>query len=269
MKQRVVLSAVIEVSAEGVLPTRVRLLRKGWNDTYKGKFLFDEQAAADTLAAFAASGVDLMIDLNHDSLDDAALANREDAGDARGWGKLAVFDGELWVDGITWTPDGAERLTSKKQRYVSPVMLFDDETRRVHEIVNVAICALPATKGAMPLVAASRRAFDSRMLCLSVSLNDIEEAVRSAILALVPSDGMSDCGPWVRDVLDDSVVYEFKGALWRVAYTYAEGKAAITGTPEQVKTAYVPIVKPTVATMSRVLATLARAYKERGLANGS
>lgn len=264
-KQRVALSAAIEVSAEGALPTRVRLLREGWNDTYKGKFLFDEQAAADTLAAFAASGVDLMIDLNHDSLDDAALANREDAGDARGWGKLAVFDGELWVDGITWTPDGAERLTSKKQRYVSPVMLFDTETRRVREIVNVAICALPATKDAMPLVAASRRAFDSRIMRLSVSLSDIEYALQ----ALVPQDGMSDCGAWVRDVFDDCFVYEYKGALWRVAYTYAEGKAAITGAPEQVKTAYVPIVKPTVATMSRVLATLARAYKERGLANGS
>ena len=265
-KQRVALSAASEVSAEGVLPTRVRLLRKGWNETAsQGKFLFDDQAAVDVMAAFNAGGVDLMIDLNHDSLNKDARANRDDACDARGWAKLAVVDGELWLDDMGWTPDGAERLTSKKQRYASPVMLFDSETRRVHEIFNVAITAMPETLGASALVAASRRAFDSRMVRLSVSLNDIDQAVQSALAALIPQDGMSDACAWVRDVFDDCFVYEYKGALWRVAYAYDGGSVKIAGAPEQVQTAYVPVVVPTVAAMSRVIAALARAAKERGL----
>ncbi len=145
------------MGGDNALPTEIRLFKAGLNRTCKGDFIFDAQASKDVLAAFASGGVDLMIDLNHDSWDDAALAARSDAGDARGWCKLEDRGGELWAASITWTPDGQERLTSKKQRYFSPTFAYDTDTMRVLEVLNVAICAMPATFGAQPLVAANRK----------------------------------------------------------------------------------------------------------------
>jgi len=139
-------------------PTEFRLFVAGWNETENGRYLFDAQAAAEVLAAYQAHGVDRMIDLEHLSLEDPRTSLAFDP-DARGWCKLELRpDGSLWAVGVTWTPDGAARLTDKRQRYVSPAFLFDSETRRVTQILNVAITAMPATHQTPALVAASRRA---------------------------------------------------------------------------------------------------------------
>jgi phage I-like protein len=58
---------------------------------------------------------------------------------------------------VKWTGDGAERLREKRQRYTSPAFYQDEDTGRVKELINVAICAMPATHGIAPLVAASAR----------------------------------------------------------------------------------------------------------------
>lgn len=137
-------------------PREVRLFRAGWNSTQKGRYLFDDAAAHAVMSAFKAHAVDVMIDLEHLSLDDEA-PNYDP--DARGWCKLELRpDGSLWATNITWTPDGDERLRTKRQRYVSPTFAFDPTSRRITELWNVAITGQPATDDAMPLVAASRRA---------------------------------------------------------------------------------------------------------------
>lgn len=146
------------LGADNAPPTEFRIFKAGINATGKGDILFDDQAAKDVMAAYARDGVDLMIDLEHSSIDQQAFANREDAGDARGWFKLALRPGpELWATNVTWTPDGARRLAEKTQRYVSPVSYRDSETGRAVYVLNCAICAMPATYGAEPLVAANRR----------------------------------------------------------------------------------------------------------------
>jgi phage I-like protein len=138
----------------GEPPTEFRIFKRGVNETTKGPVVFDDAAAASVMAAYTAQGVDLMIDLAHQSLDDSAEA-REDAGDARGWFRLALRNGELWAVDVKWTPDGERRLRERTQRYVSPCVYTDKDDRAV-EIVNVALCAMPATIGARPLVAASK-----------------------------------------------------------------------------------------------------------------
>jgi phage I-like protein len=106
------------------------------------------------MAAYTAHGVDLMIDLEHGSLDELAL--RADSKDARGWMRLELSaDGSLWAADVRWTDDGAERLRSKKQRYTSPAFKHTDEGQ-ILEIVNAAICSMPATYNNAPLVAATR-----------------------------------------------------------------------------------------------------------------
>jgi phage I-like protein len=153
----------IDVGALDALPTEFRLFVAGVNETMKGSFLFDEAAAASVMAAYKARANDLAIDLEHQMLDDVPSPDPTSK-DARGWCQLELrADGSLWATSVTWTPDGAARLTEKRQRYVSPAFAFDRETGRVTSILNIAICAIPATYGTPALVAASATAGDSAM----------------------------------------------------------------------------------------------------------
>ncbi len=151
----------LDVGVEGELPTAFRLFRAGPNETTKGTFLFDDEAARAVLAAFDRDGVDLPIDLAHDSLSEAARAARDDADDARGWFRLDVRDGELWAVGVTWTEDGVRRLRARTQRYISPAFATakaDGGAERVVKVVNCALVSMPATLDAVPLVASRTEA---------------------------------------------------------------------------------------------------------------
>lgn len=150
MSRRRVLSSVL-IDGES-LPTEVRLFKRGRNETTKGTFVFDDEAAQRVMAAFAAYGNDLMVDLEHLSLDRKSVNYDSDA---RGWFQLQVRDGELWAVNIRWTEDGVRRLSQKLQRYISPA--FDtDENDRVIEVVNMALTSIPATCETPALVAANR-----------------------------------------------------------------------------------------------------------------
>lgn len=138
----------------GGLPSEFRLFVRGWNETENGRYLFDDEAAAAVMAAYREWGVDLAIDLEHQMLGDAGTDPT--ARDARGWCKLELrADGSLWAVDVKWTPDGAARLSEKRQRYVSPAFQIDPETKRVEKVLNVAITAMPATHQTPALVAAS------------------------------------------------------------------------------------------------------------------
>jgi len=136
---------------DGRLPTEFRLFKKGINPTEIGDFLFDDAAAAMTMDAYRAHGVDKMIDLEHLSLNPEAQNYDPDA---RASCKLELRDGELWAVDVKWTEDGARRLNAKTQRYISPAFLFDEQ-RRVTKIGNMALTAMPATHDTAELVAAS------------------------------------------------------------------------------------------------------------------
>jgi len=115
-----------------------------------------------------------MVDLEHLSLDQESKSYDPDA---RAWLNLELRDGELWAVNVRWTSDGASRVTSKKQRYVSPAFYTDDENR-ITQIVNIGLTALPATDQPMALVAANR---------LKV-LNMDPEVVKKAIDAIAAGD---------------------------------------------------------------------------------
>jgi len=146
----------IDVAVDGEAPpSEFRLFKAGENETTKGTFIFDAEAARAVMAAAAQrDGVDYPIDLEHLSLE--STDSRGFDPDARGWFQLAVRNGELWAVNVRWTPDGQRRLSERTQRYVSPAFTVDDEDR-VTEIVNVALVAMPATHGTPALVAANRR----------------------------------------------------------------------------------------------------------------
>ena len=154
-----VMSTALDV-AGGALPTEFRIFKAGINATAKGDFDYDDAARATMLAAAQQRGaVRFMIDLEHDSLHPERRAQRADAGDARGWFSLDFRpDGSLWAVNVQWTPDGARRLIEKTQAYISPAFkhVIDDGAFRPLELVNAALCAVPAMHDAPALVAASR-----------------------------------------------------------------------------------------------------------------
>ena len=142
---------------DGAAPSEFRIWKSGLNPTRNGyEVLFDDKAAADVMAAFEQHGVDLMLDLEHLSLDQES---RSYDPNARGWAQLEVrrdANGgpELWAVNVKWTPDGERRLSERTQRYVSPAFTVDKENRAT-QIVNIALVAMPATDNIPALVAAS------------------------------------------------------------------------------------------------------------------
>lgn len=164
-----------------MIPTEFRIFKRGMNDGSKGKFIFDEQAARDVMADYTRHAADIMIDLEHLSLDEESKAYDPDA---RGWCKLAVRNGELWAIDVTWTPDGEARLNARKQRYVSPTFLFDKATRRVFAIHNIAMCGAPALDDIPALVAASKLSARGKLLgSVSLSLQKGDPMDLSEVLA--------------------------------------------------------------------------------------
>lgn len=133
------------LDGEPALPNRFRLFAYGRNDSDKGFAVVTPESAKRMVEA--RKGRDVMIDLEHGSLDGSDK-------DARGWGQLSVESDGVWLVNVKWTNDGAERLLSRKQRYFSPAF-FVDENDTVTELINVALTALPATHFAPALIAAS------------------------------------------------------------------------------------------------------------------
>lgn len=135
-------------------PSEVRLLPAGTFRTTKGNFIFDATAAKSVMERAADWGNDYCFDMGHSMVAPDIGADPASAGRAYGWFKLAVnTSGELVTQGLTWTERGAEMLTKREVRYISPAIRTDPKTGRVLEFVNAALTNIPATKGMKPIVA--------------------------------------------------------------------------------------------------------------------
>lgn len=212
----------------GALPTEFRLFAFGVNESAKGPAIFDEEAAKSVMAAYARNGVDIMIDLEHESLD---MPLRSDSRDARGWARLELREDGLWAVDVRWTPDGARRLTEKTQRYISPAF-YTDDAGRVLEIVNCAICAMPATYDAPALVAASRANLARRITAATVLSNVMDpEQVQAAVEALKTGDAAK-----ALEILEAMIVAAASGGV-----APAEPPAEMTDAPVE-ESADAPVV---------------------------
>ena len=208
--KRVHLSVPIAIGPDGKLPTEVRLFHRGINTTGKGDFLYDEKAAKLVMEEFRGHDVLAMIDLEHLSVAPGEVTGdaRNFDPDARGWAKIEDRSVECWLHAIEWTADGAERLLSKKQRYLSPA-IDTDEDNRVVRIHNIALTAMPATDSAPSLVASQRgqKKMNPKLLALLSGLRarfgrvkvladgaegktsgGIKDAIAAAIEALTAAD---------------------------------------------------------------------------------
>lgn len=146
------LYCLLELGEGGVPPTEFRIWSKGWVDTSKGRFLFDDAAAKAVMADYARHGNELPLDYAH-AMVAGASGDPAQTGRAAGWMRLELREGELWATEVRWTSAASAAIAAKEWRYFSPAFLHDPKTRRIERLVNVALTNLPATYGMTPLVA--------------------------------------------------------------------------------------------------------------------
>jgi len=134
-------------------PTAFRLFRYGLNASTKGSFLFDEEAAANVMSAWRASGIAMMGDYEHQSLyKDPPIEAPASCTECQ----LEIRNGgELWATGCKWTDRAAGMLGAREYRYFSPAFYFDTETSRVLELINFALTNVPSLRAIKPLVKAT------------------------------------------------------------------------------------------------------------------
>lgn len=185
-RSRLAVLAALPFPTGGGAPTEFRILRAGTNTTEKGDFLFDDEAAANVMRAYTAKGLDkIQIDYEHQSMQ-APPGGGPAHKPAAGWFKPEIRKGELWATDVSWTTHALSMLAppqgAPEYRYLSPVLHFNEETRRVTRLRNIALTNDPALDELSPLVAAT--ALEDDMPCAECSakdakIKDIEEKCSS------------------------------------------------------------------------------------------
>lgn len=133
-------------------PTEFLIFAAGENKTLEGSYFFTVQSAKLVAEAREVWGVQLMVDLEHLSTVDKSSPNYDP--DARCWCDYEIRDGALWGINAKWTEDGALRLKNKTQKYLSPTFYFNEKTREIEALFNIALTALPKTLNAPALASA-------------------------------------------------------------------------------------------------------------------
>lgn len=152
-----VIALAATTTPERTPPTEFRIFRAGENVSTKGTVVFDEESARSVMAEFDAHGIDIPIDWEHAMLrDDVPVRDQR----AAGWLGLEVRSGELWAVNVRWTDEAASALRAGEWRFISPAFVANKDTGRISQLINVAICNLPATRQLDALVAAKRLDID-------------------------------------------------------------------------------------------------------------
>lgn len=124
-------------AAAGQAPEWVFIMPAGTSTTVDGlTYLVDESAANSILAAFQRRGQDMVLDYEHQTVSG-------DIAPAAGWIKeLQSRPDGIWGR-VQWTARGSAFVVNREYRYLSPVVLVENATRRVMGIQSVALTNLP------------------------------------------------------------------------------------------------------------------------------
>lgn len=138
------------------VPSRVLLFPWGEFQTDQGPFIFDEAALAAVQTHFKRIGRDIPFDWEHTTAG-GKFARPDRKSPASGW--IKALHGEpgvgLWAD-VEWTPDGRKDLETRSYRYLSPTF-YDDDARRIEQLISVALTNDPGTFGIPPIVTSAQR----------------------------------------------------------------------------------------------------------------
>jgi phage I-like protein len=117
------LGAGVALNFEGDAPPKwVQLVPAGERVTGNDGRAFINRDPLTLVAAFAARGLDLPVDINHAEF---LRAPKGEEAPAAGWIKeLELREGAIWGR-VEWTPSGAAALNAKSYRYISPALIHD------------------------------------------------------------------------------------------------------------------------------------------------
>jgi phage I-like protein len=109
--------------------------------------MLDAAGIAAIIEAFSRRGNDMVIDYEHQTMQDVQAP-------AAGWIKNLIDRGAegLWAT-VEWTKRAAEYLKNREYRYFSPVFWFEEGSRRIFKIENVALTNFPKINNLTPIMA--------------------------------------------------------------------------------------------------------------------
>lgn len=158
------------VLADGEPPDWIMLVPKGEGDDQKVIALdgrrFTNQSPQAIVDAFKADPRDIPIDWNHA---EELKAPWGEESPAAGWiVAMEVRDGAVWGH-VEWTPKGAESLSNREYRYISPALTVNEKTRAIEQILSAGLVNSPALD--MPAVA-HRRDRETRSRSAAARMED-------------------------------------------------------------------------------------------------
>lgn len=129
----------------GDVPEEIRLLPLGHVKSRKGDFEVDEQGIASIINQFKSRKLDLVIDYEHQTLDDVQAP-------ASGWIKDLYQGTDALMAKVEWTERGREYIANKEYRYLSPVVLVTKQDHRAVLLHSAALTNTPAIDGMFAIV---------------------------------------------------------------------------------------------------------------------
>jgi len=115
-------------------------------------FVLDDEAAQMVMSAYRAGRTDLVIDFEHQSMG-GRFASPDGTAPAAGWVKdLRIRPGKGIYGSVEWTERAKAMLAAKEYRYLSPVLLCEDGSGRVLELLNCGLTNEPMIAGFPALV---------------------------------------------------------------------------------------------------------------------
>ncbi len=116
-----------------------------------GDYLLDAEASKQILARFADHGVDLPVDLEHQTLG-GKFRSPDGGAPAVGWIKaLEPIEGDGLYASVEWTDRGRELIESRSYRYLSPVTGVRTRDNRMVVLHSVALTNKPGIMGMRPI----------------------------------------------------------------------------------------------------------------------
>ena len=135
------------------VPRTVKLLPLGQVKSQKGNFIVDGTSYQSMVQKFKNRKVDIVIDYEHQTLNNIQAP-------ASGWVKEISLKNDGIYALVEWTDKASQYIKSKEYRYLSPVILVDKNTRKVHELHSVALTNTPAIDGMEAIINSLNKGVD-------------------------------------------------------------------------------------------------------------
>lgn len=127
------------------IPDKVKILPFGNVKSQKGDFIVDDESFKSIKNHFKSRGLDVVVDYEHQTLDDVQAP-------AGGWIKDIEKEGDAIVAKVEWTPKAEEYLKNKEYKYLSPVVLVRKKDNKAVVLHSVALTNTPAIDNMYPII---------------------------------------------------------------------------------------------------------------------